>query len=63
MELPFTDTDSLDYLIETDDVYSDMLVESNLYDFSAYPSNHACSSLLSEKKNLGEMEDELDSVL
>ena len=33
----FTDTDSLVYEIETDDVYEDFCTDKNLFDFSDYP--------------------------
>ena len=36
-KLLFTDTDSLVYQIETDDIFSDMLEEQDLFDFSGYP--------------------------
>ena len=35
--LLFTDTDSLTYVIETDDVYEDMKENQDLYDTSEYP--------------------------
>ena len=38
-KLLFTDTDSLVYEIETDDVYEDLYADKNLFDFSAYPQN------------------------
>ena len=40
LKLLFTDTDSLSYAIETRNVYEDMLVDRNLYDFSNYPKTH-----------------------
>ena len=60
-KLLFTDTDSLTYFVETEDIYRDMLMESDLYDFSAYPPTHPCFSLLN-KKALGKMKDEFHSV-
>ena len=36
-KLLFTDTDSLTYHIYTEDIYKDMLVDANTYDFSGYP--------------------------
>ena len=35
--LLFTDTDSLVYEIETEDVYDDFYPDKNLFDFSDYP--------------------------
>ena len=37
--LLFTDTDSLVYEIETDDVYEDFYESKNLLDFSDYPKD------------------------
>ena len=69
-KLLFTDTDSLAYLIETDDIYKDMLEERDRYDFSDYPDNHPCFSNLpmkeikeikqQNKKVLGKFKDELN---
>ena len=40
-ELLFTDTDSLMYLIQTDDVYHDFAADvKNMFDTSDYPENH-----------------------
>ena len=39
-KLLFTDTDSLCYHVETDDIYKDMAVMSDKFDFSAYPEDH-----------------------
>ena len=68
--LCFTDTDSLLYQIETDDIYKDMLRDHQHFDFSEYPDNHPCfhnldsetiSKLKAEnKKAVGCMKDELD---
>ncbi len=38
-KLLFTDTDSLTYHVKTDDIYKDMAENSDLFDFSDYPSN------------------------
>ena len=38
-KLLFTDTDSLVYEIETEDVYEDFYEERNLFDFSDYPQD------------------------
>lgn len=40
IKLLFTDTDSLCYEIKTNDIYSDMNANKNLYDFSEYPRDH-----------------------
>ena len=56
--LLFTDTDSLCYSIETDDVYTDMLRRADLFDFSNYPANHPNYST-NNKKVIGKMKDEL----
>ena len=37
-KLLFTDTDSLVYEIETDDVYEDFYWDKNLFNFSDYPT-------------------------
>ncbi|KAK3106934.1 hypothetical protein FSP39_003319 [Pinctada imbricata] len=39
-ELLFTDTDSLMYHIETNDVYNDMLENKELFDLSNFPEDH-----------------------
>ena len=38
--LAFTDTDSLLYEIETDDIYADMRLQHEHFDLSNYPNNH-----------------------
>ncbi len=48
--LLFTDTDSLCYTIETEDVYADMLANENEFDFSNYPNYSAVN-----KKVIGKM--------
>jgi hypothetical protein len=55
--LLMTDTDSLIYIIQTDDIYEDMSKHQNLYDTSDYPSNHPAYSIIN-KKVLGKMKDE-----
>lgn len=57
-KLLFTDTDSLCYEITTEDVYRDMLEDSNLFDTSDYPKDHTLYSD-NNKKVLGKMKDEL----
>ena len=72
----FTDTDSLTYLVQTDDIYKDMvdnmLHGSQLYDMSEYPDDHTCFKDLNietvhhikqvNKKVLGKMKDELKGI-
>jgi hypothetical protein len=60
-ELLFTDTDSLCYEIETDDLYQDLLQYSDKFDFSDYPKNHPLYSD-ANKKVIGKMKDELNGV-
>ncbi len=55
--LLFTDTDSLCYLIETEDVYADMAQDAQHFDFSDYPSDHPLFST-QNKKVIGKMKDE-----
>jgi hypothetical protein len=56
-KLLFTDTDSLCYEIQTDDVYEDMLKYKDKFDFSEYPEDHKCFDL-TNKKVIGKMKDE-----
>jgi hypothetical protein len=56
-KLLFTDTDSLCYEIETDDIYVDMLNDRHLFDTSDYQANHFLYSC-ENKKVLGKMKDE-----
>ena len=55
-KLLFTDTDSLAYEIETNDVYKDFYENKNLFDFSDYPES---SKLFdpANKKVIGKMKD------
>jgi hypothetical protein len=55
--LLMTDTDSLIYDIQTDDVYEDMRRHLDLYDTSDYPRDHPAYSD-KNKKALGKMKDE-----
>ena len=48
-KLLFTDTDSLCYHIETEDIYEDMKQMLDLFDFSDYPENHSLYSTLNKK--------------
>jgi hypothetical protein len=56
-KLLFTDTDSLCYSIETDDLYEDMKDMSDLFDTSEYPETHPLYSK-KNKKVLGKFKDE-----
>ena len=60
-KLLFTDTDSLTYHIETDDIYKDMLCDKDRFDLSNYPKDH----FLYDKTNakvIGKMKDETASI-
>ncbi|GFT61428.1 uncharacterized protein NPIL_182961 [Nephila pilipes] len=48
--LLFTDTDSLTYEIETDDIYKDMGENLDVYDTSDYPQDHALYSEKNKKR-------------
>ena len=56
-KLLFTDTDSLTYLIATEDVYQDMKKNQELYDTSNFPKDHFLFSN-ENKKVIGEFKDE-----
>ena len=56
-KLLFTDTDSLCYHIETEDVYKDMRKHSELFDTSDYPPTHPNYSK-QNAKIVGKMKDE-----
>ena len=56
-KLLFTDTDSLCYHIETEDVYKDMELEKQVYDFSDYEKTHFLFSN-ANKKVVGKFKDE-----
>ncbi|GFT06493.1 uncharacterized protein NPIL_670601 [Nephila pilipes] len=58
--LLFTDTDSLTYEIETDDIYKDMGENLDVYDTSDYPQDHALYSE-KNKKRIGCFKDEMNS--
>lgn len=60
-KLLFTDTDSLCYEIETQDLYADMLKRSDLFDTSDYPQHHPNYSK-TNAKILGKMKDEAMGV-
>ena len=59
-KLLFTDTDSLCYHIETEDIYGDMR-NDDWFDTSNYPTDHMCHSD-KNKKVLGKMKDETAGV-
>ena len=51
LKLLFTDTDSLAYAIQTNDIYEDMAEDaSKKYDFSEYPSSHHLYNTSNKKK-------------
>ena len=54
----FTDTDSLVYEIETDDVFDYFYKNKNLFDFSNYPKDSKFLDLVN-KKVIGKMKDEV----
>ena len=47
----FTDTDSLTYEIETNDVYEDMKTNASLFDTSEYPKSHLLHCEKNKKNN------------
>lgn len=53
----FTDTDSLTYLVNTDDLYLDMLENKDLFDTSNYVKDHPLYSS-KNAKSFGKMKDE-----
>ena len=55
--LCFSDTDSLLLEIKTTDIYKDMEIDKEMYDFSSYSKYHFLFSN-SNKKQLGKMKDE-----
>lgn len=59
--LLFTDTDSLCYDIQTDDIYQDMKNDAHLFDTSDYPKDHFLYSDVN-KKVLGKMKDECAGI-
>lgn len=58
VKLILTDTDSLVYQIETEDLYADMRKKSHLYDFSNYPKFHKNYNSCN-KAVIGKFKDEL----
>ena len=57
-QLCFTDTDSLLYDIQTEDVYNDMKEEQDRFDTCDYPADHMLHSV-ANKKVIGKMKDEM----
>jgi len=56
-QLLFTDTDSLTYLVETDDIYRDMSQKSDIFYTSNYHHDHPLHDMTNAKA-LGKMKDE-----
>ena len=56
-KLLFTDTDSLTYYVNIDDLYQDMKQDFHLYDTSNYPQDHFLYST-TNKKVIGKFKDE-----
>ena len=62
LRLLFTDTDSLAYAVQTENIYEDMASDAaTKYDFSEYPINHPLYDT-SNRKALGFFKDELNSI-
>ena len=62
LRLLFTDTDSLSYAAQTDDIYRDMVDDAaSRYDFREYPPDHLLYDT-SNRKALGFFKDELHSI-
>ena len=55
--LLYTDTDSLVYEVETEDIYADMAKNSDLFDFSNYPKTHPLYNA-ENKAVIGKFKDE-----
>jgi len=63
--LLFTDTDSLMYEVETEDLYKDLMsADDNMFDFSNYPPTHPLykPEFLKNKAQVGLMKDETAGV-
>ena len=58
VRLLYTDTDSVVVHVTTEDVYTDMLLDADLYDTSNYPTDHPLHSTV-DKKVIGKFKDEL----
>ena len=62
LRLLFTDTDSLAYAVQTEDIYRDMAEDAAThYDFSEYPLDHPPYNAMN-RKTLGFLKDELNSL-
>ena len=61
-QLLFTDTDSLCYEIETEDIYADLWQDKNLFDNSDYPKESKFFDT-SNKKVIGKFKDESAGIL
>ena len=61
MELLMTDTDSLLFCCETENIYKDMAENMDLFDTSDYPMDHFLYSS-KNKKELGKMKDETNGT-
>ena len=61
LRLLFTDTDSLAYAVQTDDIYNMAVDAADRFDFSEYPHDHPLYDA-SNHKALGFFKDELNSV-
>ena len=62
LRLLFTDTDSLNYAIQTEDIYRDMAEDAAThYDLTEYPLDHRLYNAMN-RKALGFFKDELNSV-
>ena len=64
-KLLFTDTDSLCYCIETEDVYEDMKANNELFDMSNYGENENTAKYFdaTNKKVLGKFKDEYGGII
>lgn len=61
VKLLATDTDSLKYLIKTEDIYNDQKENNHLFDLSEYPGDHPCYDP-TNKKVLGKFKDECNGL-
>ncbi|VDI50259.1 Hypothetical predicted protein [Mytilus galloprovincialis] len=59
--LCYTDTDSFIMHVRTDDIYRDMSLNSELYDFSNYPADHPLYTK-DRKSIIGLFKDECKSI-
>ena len=62
IQLIYSDTDSFEIEVETDDIYKDMYEDRHLYDFSEYLTNHPNFNL-TNKKVYGIFKDDLNSKI